>query len=141
MQVGEQGGREGARLSELLANEVEELVVKLAKEGNPPSKIGIIMRDQHAVPDVKRATGKSVKRILEAHGVKPELPEDLANIIRKAVKLHGHLARNPRDFGCKRALEMTESKIIRLARYYKREGILSPNWRYDRERAALLVRA
>jgi small subunit ribosomal protein S15 len=141
MQAREQGGREGARLSELSANEVEELVVKLAKEGNPPSKIGIIMRDQHAVPDIKRATGKSVRRILEIHSLTPGLPDDLANIIRKAVKLHGHLARNPRDLGCKRALEMTESKIIRLARCYKREGVLPPNWRYDRDRAALLVRA
>ena len=55
--------RAGARLSELSSREVEDLVVKLAKEGTPPSLIGIILRDQHAVPSINEATGKSVKQI------------------------------------------------------------------------------
>lgn len=137
----EQRGRRGPRLNELSAGEVEELVVKLAKEGTTPSRIGIILRDQHAVPSVRDATGKSVKQILDAHEIKPELPEDLANKIRKAVALYSHLDRNPRDFGSKRALEVVEAEINKLAEYYRSEGVLPPNWRYDRERAALLVRA
>ncbi|MBC7119337.1 MAG: 30S ribosomal protein S15, partial [Methanobacteriaceae archaeon] len=32
--------------------EIEELIIKLYKEGNPPSKIGIILRDQHGIPNV-----------------------------------------------------------------------------------------
>jgi len=137
----EQRGRTGARLSELSSSEVEELVVKLAKEGTPPSRIGIVLRDQHAVPSVKEVTGKSVKQILDAHEIKPELPEDLISKIRKAVALYSHLDRNPKDFGTKRALEVVEAEIVKLAKYYRGEGILSPDWRYDRERAALLVRA
>jgi len=137
----EQKGSTGARLNELSSNEVEELVVKLAKEGIPPSMIGIIMRDQHAVPSVEEATGKGVRQILDAHGLKPELPEDLMNKIRKAVSLYSHLARNPKDFGTKRALEVVEAEINKLAKYYKRKGILASDWRYDRERAAILVRA
>jgi small subunit ribosomal protein S15 len=137
----EQRKRPSARLSELPASDVEELVVKLAKEGIPPSRIGIIMRDQHAVPSVEEATGKGVKQILNTHGLKPEIPEDLMNKIRKAVPLYDHLARNPKDFGAKRALEVVEAEIIKLAKYYKRKGSLSPDWRYDRERAAILVRA
>ena len=133
--------RAGARLSELSADEVEELVVKLAKEGTPPSRIGIILRDQHAVPSIKDATGKGVKQILDANGLKPELPEDLVNKIRKAVALYSHLDRNPKDFGCKRALEVVEAEIVKLAKYYRGEGVLPTGWRYDRERAALLVRA
>lgn len=133
--------RAGARLSELSSSEVEDLVVTLAKEGTPPSRIGIILRDQHAVPSVKGATGKSVKQILDAHDVKPELPEDLLNKIRKVVALYSHLDRNPRDFGSKRALEMIEAEINKLAKYYRQKGVLPPSWRYDRERAALLVRA
>lgn len=131
----------GARLSELSSSEVEDLVVKLAKDGTPPSRIGIILRDQHAVPSVKEATGKSVKQILDAHDVKLELPEDLINKIRKAVALYSHLDRNPRDFGTKRALEVVEAEINKLAKYYRQNGVLPSNWRYDRERAALLVRA
>ena len=131
----------GARLSELSSHEVEDLVVKLAKEGTPPSRIGIILRDQHAVPSIKEATGKSVNQILDANDIKPELPEDLTNKIRKAVALYGHLERNPRDFGSKRALEVVEAEINKLAKYYKQKGVLPLSWRYDRERAALLVRA
>lgn len=133
--------RAGARLSELSSREVEELVMKLAKEGTPPSRIGIILRDQHAVPSIEEATGKSVKHILDAHDIKLELPEDLTNKIRKAVALYNHLERNPKDFGSKRALEVVEAEINKLAKYYKQKGVLPPSWRYDRERAALLVRA
>ena len=137
----EQKRRTGAKLNELSASEVEELVVKLAKEGTPPSKIGIVLRDQHAVPGVKEATGKGVRQILDTHGLRPELPEDLINKIRKAVALHRHLDRNPKDFGTKRALEVVEAQIIKLAKYYRIKGILPSDWRYDRERAAILVRA
>ncbi len=132
---------ESAPVSGLSASEVEDLVVRLAKDGVPPSKIGLILRDQHAVPSVEDATGKSVKQILDAHGVKVGLPEDLRRVILRAVKLYGHMARNPKDFGTRRSLEMVEARINKLASYYRREGILPANWRYDRERAALLVRA
>ncbi len=129
-----------ARISGLSAGEVEELVVKLAKGGTPMSKIGLLLRDQHAVPSVREATGKSVKEILDAHGVETGLPEDLTRVILRAVRLHGHLSRNPKDFKTKRSLEVVEARINKLASYYRRSGILPPDWRYDRERAALLVR-
>lgn len=121
------------------ARETEELVVKLAKEGVPPSKIGLILRDQYAVPSVRDVTGKTIKQILKEHGVLPKLPEDLANVIRKAVRLYDHLSKHKKDFKSKRTLEIIESRINRLVRYYKRRGELPPDWRYDRERASLLV--
>ena len=133
--------RGSTKVSELSSREVEDLVVKLAKEGTTPSRIGIILRDQHAIPSVKEATGKSAKQILDAHDIKPELPEDLTNKIRRAVALYSHLDRNPRDFGSKRALEVVEAEINKLGKYYRQKGVLPPGWRYDRERAALLVRA
>ncbi len=119
---------------------VEELVVKLAKEGIPPSRIGIILRDQHGIPSVKRVTGKDMAEILQAHGIGPKVPEDLLNVIRLAVGLYGHLDRGPKDFTAKRALERIESRIHKVVKYYKRRGLLPPDWRYDRRRAALLVR-
>jgi small subunit ribosomal protein S15 len=122
------------------ALEVEELVVKLAKEGIPPSRIGLILRDQHAIPKVRDVTGKTVLQILESRGLKPSIPEDLANVIRKAVRLYKHMERYRKDMKTKRALEVIESRINRLARYYKRKGTLPKDWRYDRERAALLVK-
>lgn len=121
------------------SGEVEKLVVKLAKEGNSPSKIGLILRDQYAVPNVREVTGKTVKQILKEHGLVPKLPEDLANVIRKAVKLYNHLSKHKKDYKTRRALEIVESRINRLVRYYKRKGELPPEWRYDREKASLLV--
>jgi small subunit ribosomal protein S15 len=127
--------------SELSADEVEGLVVRLGKEGVPLSRVGLVLRDQYAVSSVKRTTGKSVKQILDAHGVKPGLPEDLTMVILRAVKLYNHIARNPRDLGIRRSIEVAEARINKLASYYKRKGILPADWRYERERAALLVRA
>lgn len=120
--------------------EVEELVVKLAREGHPPSRIGILMRDLHGVGSVKKATGKSVAQILEERGVKKPLPENLANLIRRALRMHHHLERNRRDKITRRSLEIVEQRIKKLARYYVRTGKLPKDWKYEREKAALLVR-
>lgn len=122
------------------AGEVEELVVKLAKEGHPASKIGIILRDQYGVPSVKQTMGKSMIQILRKHGLKPELPEDLMSVIKKAVELHRHLAQNRKDTAAKHALELIEGRINKLAKYYIRTGVLPADWRYEPEKAALLVR-
>lgn len=100
----------------------------------------MILRDQHAVASVKQLTGKRIAQILAAHGIKATLPEDLTSLINLSVKMYSHVGRNPKDFTMRRALESTEAKINALARHYKREGILPRTWKYDRERAALLVR-
>lgn len=122
------------------ADKIEELVVKLARDGCSTSKIGIILRDQYSVPSVKEAVGKSMVQILEAHGIKHELPEDLMNLIKKAVALRRHLARNRRDPTSKHGLEIIEARIQRLAKYYARTDVLPAGWRYEPEKAALLVR-
>ncbi|MEM2192169.1 MAG: 30S ribosomal protein S15 [Candidatus Hadarchaeales archaeon] len=127
-------------MMELTPEEAVSTVVKLAKEGVPPSKIGLILRDQYGVPDVKKLTGKSIKQIMDSAGIRLRLPEDLANVIRKAVRLYAHLSKHKKDTISYRALERIESRINRLSRYYKRIGVLPKEWRYDRERAALLVK-
>jgi len=121
------------------AGEVEELVVKLAKGGNPPSMIGTILRDQYGIPSIKASTGKGAKQILEAHGIKRELPEDLMSLIRKAVALRRHLDKNRMDTRSRRSLEIVEGRINRLVRFYTRTGKLPAGWRYEPEKAALLV--
>ncbi len=129
------------QVGEIPTAEIEDLVAKLAKEGVQPSKIGLVLRDQYAVPDVKKMTGKSVTQILKAKGIKLSLPEDLVSVIQEAVKLYAHLNRNKKDHKSKRSLEVIESRINRLSRYYKRLGILPKDWRYERDRAALLIRS
>jgi len=110
--------------------EVEALVVKLAKEGHPPSMIGIILRDQYGIPLVKPITGKSIMQILREHGLARPIPEDLENLIRKANRLVAHLEKHRKDYHNKRALQIIEAKIHKLAKYYKRKGILPPDWEY-----------
>jgi len=46
-------------------NEVERLVVKLVKEGNSTSRIGLILRDQFGIPSVKLITGKTISEIMK----------------------------------------------------------------------------
>ncbi len=110
--------------------EVETLVLKLAGEGNSPSKIGVILRDQYGVPLVKQVVGKGITDILEENNLKPALPEDLTVLMRKASRLHVHLENNRSDRYNKKSVQVLESKIRDLARYYKRKGILPEDWKY-----------
>ncbi|MEM3700616.1 MAG: 30S ribosomal protein S15 [Candidatus Bathyarchaeia archaeon] len=117
--------------------EVEALVIKLAKEGNSPSRIGTILRDQYAIPLVKPITGKTITKILKDAGLALVMPEDLASMLKKAESLATHLERNKKDLHNKRALQILEAKIHKLSRYYKREGVLPPNWKYEPKIASI----
>jgi len=112
------------------SEEVEALVVKLAREGNSPSKIGVILRDQYGIPLVKPIVGKSITEILKDNNLAPAIPEDLGMLLRKASRLHAHLERNGSDRHNKRALQIVESKIHSLSKYYKRKGLLPEDWKY-----------
>jgi len=118
--------------------EVEALVIKLAKEGHAPSKIGTILRDQHGIPLTKSITGKTVTKILKDAGLAPSLPEDLETLMKKAASLHVHLEKNKKDIHNKRALQIIEAKIHKLSRYYKREGVLPPDWKYKAKTRSLI---
>lgn len=120
-------------------NEIEKLVIKLAKEGNSTPTIGLILRDQFGVPSVEKITGKTISEIMKENNLYPKLPEDLFNLLKQAVDLRNHLEKNKKDYTSKRGLELLESKIRRLAKYYVREKILPADWRYSPEKAKLLV--
>ena len=112
------------------SKQIEELVVKYAKDDLTSSQIGIKLRDQHAIPLVKSVTKKTVMQILEENKLKPEIPEDLNNIVKKAVGLQKHLKSNKKDFRNIRSLELIEAKVHRLSVYYKKTGQLAKNWKY-----------
>jgi len=118
------------------SEEVEGLVAKLAKDGNPPSLVGTILRDGHGVPSVRSITNKSVLGILKESGLSPKLPEDLDNLIKNAVRLRNHFKKNKRDYHNKGILQSTEAKIRGLARHYKERGVLPPDWEYKPETSA-----
>ena len=111
--------------------EVENIVVELYRRGFTPSMIGLILRDQYGIPSVKAVTGYSITEILERHGIKMDIPEDLMFLIRKALKIRRHLEEHPKDMSAKRGLILTEAKIMRLIKYYKRVGKLPQDFKYD----------
>ena len=123
----------------LKSKDVEKLVLELSASGNSSSEIGIILRDLHGVPSVKLATGNSISKILSSNNVSSQLPEDLTNLMRKAVRLGEHLKLNKNDVHNTRSLNLTEAKILRLVKYYRSKNILSEDWKYSLADAKLLV--
>ncbi|KAK4649325.1 ribosomal 40S subunit protein S13 [Podospora bellae-mahoneyi] len=119
--------------------QVVDQICKLAKKGATPSQIGVILRDSHGVAQTKVVTGNKILRILKSHGLAPALPEDLFSLIKKAVAVRKHLERNRKDKDGKFRLILIESRIHRLARYYKTVGVLPPTWKYESSTASTLV--
>ena len=72
-------------------------------------------------------------------GLAPDLPEDLYHLIKKAVSVRKHLERNRKDRDSKFRLILVESRIHRLARYYRLAKKLPPTWRYESATASALI--
>ena len=112
------------------SKEIEELIVKYAKEGMTSSQIGIKLRDQHAIPLVKPILNKTISVVLKENDLVPEIPEDLNNIVLRAVNLQKHLKENKSDSRNVRSLELIEAKVHRLSTHYKNKGIIPKKWKY-----------
>ncbi len=119
--------------------EVEMLVVKLAKDKKTQSQIGMVLRDVYGVPDVKTITKRSISQILKEHKQAAEIPDDMMALIRKSIELRKHLEENHKDQPAKRGLILTDSKIKRLAKYYKRTKRISADWKYDPDKIRLQI--
>jgi len=119
--------------------EVEKLVVDLYKRGETPSKIGLILRDSYGIPLVKAVTGKKIKKILEENNLRPSLPEDLVNLVKKVLRIKKHLDEHKKDLNSKVGLQRTEAKIYRLIKYYKKVGVLPEDFKYRIEEVKLLI--
>jgi len=129
-----------AKWVELSIDEIEKIIVDLRKAGNTNAKIGVTLRDQYGVPSVLGICKKTITQIVESKIGKIQYPDDLLNLIKKAVRLRKHMAINKGDVHNKLRLIRTESKIRRLAKYYVRSKELPTGWKYDPDTAALLVR-
>ncbi|KAL7792974.1 ribosomal S13/S15 N-terminal domain-containing protein [Trichoderma ceciliae] len=144
--------------------QVVDQICKLAKKGATPSQIGVVLRDSHGITQVKVVTGNRILRILKSSGLAPDIPEDLYMLIKKvrfmrfvekiphswsaavlivnqrqAVAVRKHLERNRKDKDSKFRLILIESRIHRLARYYKTVGVLPPTWKYESATASTIV--
>ena len=110
--------------------EIEELIIKYGKEDLTSSQIGIKLRDQYAIPLVKPILNKTISDVLKENDLVPEIPEDLNNIVLKAVNLQKHLKENKSDSRNVRSLELVEAKVHRLSTHYKKKGIIPKKWKY-----------
>ena len=110
--------------------DIEELVIKYSKDGLTPSQIGNKLRDQHSIPLIKPITKKTIGEILSENKLQAEMPEDLENIVKKAVGLQKHLKANKGDSRNVRSLELIEAKVHRLSVYYKKIDRIPKNWKY-----------
>ena len=119
--------------------EIELLIVKLAKEGNTPSQIGLHLRDTYGIPNARLISKKSVSKILEGKKLLKKLPEDLTSLLRRIVDLQKHIETNNKDKVARRGLLLTESKVKRLTKYYKNSGKLDPSWKYDPKNVSLMI--
>lgn len=100
--------------------EVEELVVKMARQGIDSAKIGLILRDSYGIPSVKTITGKKIQQILKENKIETQ-PLELVSLEKKLKSLKKHLEKNKKDMTAKRGLQLTEAKIRRLKKYYERK--------------------
>jgi len=111
--------------------EIEMIVSKLAKDDKSPSEIGMILRDTYGIPDAKEILEKSITEFLKEKKLAKSLPEDLLALIKKAIEIRKHLDKNKKDMTAKRGMQLTESKIGRLTKYYKKNSVIESSWKYD----------
>merc|ERR1712146_817564 len=123
----------------LTPKDVAEKVCKYARKGLRPSEIGVLLLDENGVGVVSNVTGTKVLRILRANGLAPTIPEDLYMLVKKAVAIRKHLEKNRKDKDSKYRLILTESRIHRLARYYKTTKVIPPNWKFEAQSASAML--
>ena len=122
------------------AEEIKDIIRKLAKEGVPATRIGQQLRDEYGVPSARPFIGATIGQFLDSEKLAPKFPDDLLSLIKRAVGMRGHIRENTADLHNKVKLSHVESKIHRLVKYYKEKGRLPAGWKYDPETAALLVK-
>ncbi|KZP09722.1 hypothetical protein FIBSPDRAFT_914028 [Athelia psychrophila] len=108
-------------------DDVVEHTIKLACKGLTPSSIGVTLRDSHGISQVRFVTGNKILHMLKSNGLAPSIPEDLWFLVKKAVA------------DSRFRLILIESRIHRLARYYKTKQQIPPTFKYDSATASTLI--
>jgi len=92
---------EKTSLTKLKPEEIESTIVELAKEGNTPAKIGLILRDKYGIPKAK-LLGKKISTIVKQNGITPK--DDITLINEKIEKLKKHSKVHKHDHTASRAI-------------------------------------
>ena len=81
--------------------ELEKIIIELAKDGNTPANIGLILRDKYSIPKTK-ILGKKVTRVLKEANIRYKAEKDIVS--KKVEKLKSHIEKNKYDQSAKRSL-------------------------------------
>ena len=123
----------------LKPKELETIISKLAKEDKTAAEIGLILRDTYGIPSIKALLNKRISQILAEKNQTPKIPEDLMALIVKSVNVRKHIEPNHKDKTALRGLQLTDSKIKRLVKYYKTTQKLPLDWKFDAASLKLYV--
>ena len=85
----------------LKSSEVEKIILEFHRQGFPPAKIGLVLRDKHGIPKAK-IFGKRITKILKE---KNERVKEEKEIIKQKIEnLEKHITKNKKDYPAKRSL-------------------------------------
>ncbi len=90
--------------------EIEKIIVELARQGEPPEKIGLILRDQHGIPKAK-LLGTKIGKILNKN--KLDSNSEKKNIVQKIENLKKHSQKHKHDYTAMRKAVMYSARINR----------------------------
>ncbi|MEA3329821.1 MAG: hypothetical protein U9Q06_03695 [Nanoarchaeota archaeon] len=91
----------GKKQERAKAENIEELVLEIAKKENSPAKIGLILKQKHNITNIK-SLGKKITQILKENKINYET--DLNIINKKIKKLEVHCLKNKQDKRSKREI-------------------------------------
>jgi len=125
---------------ELSSEDIKQIVIEKTREGLTSARIGSLLRDSYGVPSVRRLTGMSIIQIMKDSKLAGDYPEDFLNLVAKAHNLRKHLENNKADIHSKRGLQLIESKIRRLVKYYRKTKVFELKFKYEPARAPYYLR-
>lgn len=96
--------------------EVEAIILKIASKGATAEKIGLILRDQYGIPDVKIYRLK-IKEVLKDKFEEPTV----INLKKKLDRVISHYKRNKKDKNAERSLVITKAKLKKREDYLKKK--------------------
>lgn len=109
--------------------EIKKDIIHHANKGMVPSAIGNMLRDQYGVGSPQDILGKSLLQFCRENKCAPIIPEDLASLIEKSNSIRSHLLAHKKDNDAKYRLNLINSRLHRLIRYYKEKSVLPGNWK------------
>lgn len=90
-----ENSQEASRMPERAKLEdIEAIVVDLAKKGNHPAKIGLILKEKYGVQKIK-LLGKKITQILKENKISYD--NDLTFVNSKLKKIESHYSKNKQD--------------------------------------------